>query len=282
MKAPGLPFIILALLAALVVAFFYGRSSEPDDAEGFGAWEPVTPEAVTESGKAVDALDTPEQDSGAEPVTESEPEALAPEESAQEAARRQAMLGASELLAQQTRALGYFDFDDRAVYASYSLDQLESLLEQGDLRAYPVILDQHANDASQEYLTWVSFRAAIQGSTPAIGMLAHLESSRAQYERLMENDPESRERLLHAQALFKAATELGDPFMGGTAKHQLKQQDYELTEQDQKQIDTLSKRFLETLDQRRQEQGFGPLERASEDLKAEYERLGISSSPWEQ
>lgn len=270
------------MLAVVAVAFWYGRSPDPAEPEEVGAWQPVTPEATTEPSNEVEAPAEPADRASREERVEEPAADAGREESPEQAAHREAMLGASELLEQQTRRLGYFNYDDRAVYASYSLDQLESLLEQGDLRAYPVILDQYAADASQEYLTWVSFRAAIQGSTPAIGMLAHLESSRAQYERLMENDPESRERLLHAQALFKAATELGDPFMGGSAKHQLDHQDYELTEQDLQHIDSLSQRFLETLDERRQEQGFGPLERASEELKAEYQRLGISSSPWEE
>lgn len=280
MNRPRLAFIGIALFTALAVAFFYGRSPDAPEGEDAGVWEPVPPAATTAPEGAIATAEEPDLAVAAEPGEESAQRAER-EESPEEAARREAMLEASELLEQQTRTLGYFNYEDRAVYASYSLDQLESLLEQGDLRAYPVILDQHANDASQEYLTWVSFRAAIQGSTPAIGMLAHLESSRAQYERLMENDPESRERLLHAQALFKAATELGDPFMGGSAQHQLDQHDYELTEQDVQQINTLSQRFLETLDERRQEQGFGPLERATDELKTEYQRLGISSSPWE-
>lgn len=201
-------------------------------------------------------------------------------ESAESALHRERMWESTDVLEEKTRELGYFNAEEREIYESYPIDTLETLLQDGDIRAYPVIIDQYASDDSREYITWASFTAAIHGSTPAIGMLAHLESSQAEYERLMENESEARDRLLHAQALYKSATALGDPYLGASAQENAKKFDLQLSERDEQRVDDLAEQFITALNEKRREQGLSELVEASDELLKHYQRLGISS-PWE-
>lgn len=285
-------YVAVMVVIVVVVAFalfYYDPDPETEVEPGLfwdeqeGEQDPQTEDPEEGGGAAQDpgaGLKQPEQVPG---VTARPGSVETPSEEAAQRGQphREKMLESTEVLAEKTRELGYFTSEEREIYETYSIDVLETLLEQGDIRAYPVIIDKYANNDSREYVTWASFTAATHGSTPAIGMLAHIEASQAEYERLMENEQAMKEHLIHAQALYKSTSLLGDPYYGASAEEALAQFDLELDDGDHQRIGQLSEQFIAGLNERRRAQGLSELERASGELLMHYERLGISS-PWQQ
>ena len=72
------------------------------------------------------------------------------------------------------------DPTDASSYANYELSQLETLLEQGDLRAFDVLRRQHQDEMNTEEMDAFAKKGAMLGSLHATMLVSHGQEHRAQ------------------------------------------------------------------------------------------------------
>ncbi|WP_347330677.1 hypothetical protein [Marinimicrobium locisalis] len=181
---------------------------------------------------------------------------------------------AHEAYSSQMKHLGYHSEEELKSYSHYPVETLEALLNEGDTRAYPVLLEKYGKQGNLEKTRAAAQVAAIHGSTPAIVTLARQAATKADIERnTSANEEVFIHHILFSQALFHLATELGDPFSARAGRDSLERFHIELEQSQKQAIEQLSEKIRKRLNALREDKGFAELEASAEAVNRYHESL---------
>ncbi|WP_341939019.1 hypothetical protein [Marinimicrobium sp. C2-29] len=152
---------------------------------------------------------------------------------------------------------GYYSEYELEEYRSYTTEGLEKLLEGGDLRALPILVDRYHEAGDHRSMEDASIVSAIHGSSRGLTSLATFNSpSKRTFDPDSEKD---RLGVLKSQAFLHAATLLGDPLSEKNAKVKLDHLGVALTDGERMMVDQLGHEVIDLLNAKRSEIGLGPL-----------------------
>lgn len=156
------------------------------------------------------------------------------------------------------REHGYYTEHEFAEYRSYTTEVLEELLEGGDLKALPVLVDRYDEKGDYRSMEDASIVASIHGSPRGLASLATFNAPSK-----LRFDPDSNEdrlELIGSQAFLHAATLLGDSLAEQSARIKLDHFGVAFSDGEKMMVDQLGHSVIDILNDKRNEMGMEPLE----------------------
>ena len=168
--------------------------------------------------------------------------------------------------------------DNEKIYEGYSIETLESLADEGDIRAMHHLADRYARlyidkgegDAGLKLKNTTLERAAVHGSTKALMQLGIAANSGS-----LQSKKEGRELLLEPLAYFEVAATRGDRLAKSKlSKHVITEGEIEITNEDIGYIETRAEEIYQDLQRKRHELGLGDFDNdIPESVKRYFDRI---------
>lgn len=168
--------------------------------------------------------------------------------------------------------------NNEKIYEGYSIETLESLADEGDIRAMHNLADRYARlyidkgegDAGLALKNKTLERAAVYGSTKALMQLGVAASSGS-----LDSKKEGRELLLEPLAYFEVAAIRGDRLAKSKLSHVVTEQEQiELTSEDIGYIEARAEEIYQDLQKKRTELGLGEFDNdVPESVKRYFDRI---------
>lgn len=157
---------------------------------------------------------------------------------------------------------GYFSQSDMQTYKAYSMDTLENLANDGDLKAIHALAELKVKEGDVEKVRDVYLRGAVLGSTAALSMAGRITRPHLDMSKYQRDGGEKRFRLdmLEALSLLEVALIRGD--RGESVSEQLREMKKEisLTQEDEETINKRAAEIYSDLESKRYAIGLGPFD----------------------